>query len=140
MADRGGVERINKWAKSSGHDVIITAIFQFSDISVVGKARQTALKEHGTQMYGKTGKPYRVHLEHVVRILVEEMLDHYSPEILAAGWLHDTLEDTELTLDQLQKQLPEPVCAIVDACRAFGYVQKRTRDVQEAAGGEPSGF
>lgn len=123
LADRGGVAKIQlssglRWAGLRGLPIpsSVLALYQFWDISVVGKARQTALKAHGPQMYGNTKKPYRVHLEHVVRILMEEMQDHYSPEILASGWLHDSLEDTELTLDQLQKQLPEPVCAIVDAC------------------------
>ena len=40
----------------------------------------------------------------------------YAPELLAAGWLHDTLEDTSLSLEGLGAVVGEPVSVLVDAC------------------------
>lgn len=61
---------------------------------LVKRAREFAERKHSsighTRKY--TGEPYTVHLKAVVRLV--ECVDH-TQEMLAAAWLHDTLEDTE---------------------------------------------
>ena len=63
---------------------------------LIGRARALALSAHGDQRYG--AEPYRVHLEHV-----EEVVRRYphSAAMRAAAWLHDAVEDTSLTLDEV---------------------------------------
>jgi guanosine-3',5'-bis(diphosphate) 3'-pyrophosphohydrolase len=77
---------------------------------LIGRARALALAAHGDQRYG--AEPYRVHLEHV-----EEVVRRYphSAAMRAAAWLHDAVEDTSLTLDQVTAAVGAEVAAMVAA-------------------------
>lgn len=79
----------------------------------VARARDLALLAHGSQQYGD--QPYRVHLEAVQSVLSRFGVDDEA--LLAAGWLHDVLEDNRSVcrLD-LERSFPEEIVAIVDAC------------------------
>lgn len=73
--------------------------------SVIKKAEEFATLKHKGQMYGD--KPYTFHLETVVSILFEhgyEGEDDEENRILVAGWLHDTLEDTETTYKEIERE------------------------------------
>lgn len=60
-------------------------------MSIPNQARELALAQHGTQKYGE--HPYSYHLSQVSQLLAE--FGYAGDEaIAAAGWLHDTLEDT----------------------------------------------
>jgi len=74
------------------------------------RARRLALAAHGDQRYGK--QPYRVHLEHV-----EEVVRRFAHDevMLAAAWLHDTVEDTSLTTSEVEREVGPEVAAIVAA-------------------------
>lgn len=63
----------------------------------IHKARTFAYHKHGTQIDDE-GKPYRYHLDQVVRILMQITCDE---DTICAAYLHDTLEDTDTTLDEL---------------------------------------
>lgn len=62
---------------------------------------------------GKTygGKPYAVHNEAVLRILLKFGVT--DPEVLAAGVLHDVIEDTKITREQLGEVFGERVATLV---------------------------
>lgn len=77
---------------------------------LVQKAQQFAISAHGDQKYGQFG--YSKHLEHVVNVLHRFHRD--TPVLLAAAWLHDTVEDTGVSLRDLHG-FPSEVIAIVDA-------------------------
>lgn len=62
------------------------------------KAKEIAYKAHKNQLRKTSGEPYIVHLINVNRILKVLTSDD---EILAIGWLHDILEDTKYTIDDL---------------------------------------
>ena len=65
------------------------------------KAKQFAYEAHkGMKRKGKD-TPFTYHLELVNKILKTLTTDE---EILAAGWLHDVVEDTPITLDELKKE------------------------------------
>ena len=66
---------------------------------LVNIASDLALQWHGSQFYGN--KPYSTHLEAVVAVLCR--FGFCDPETTAAGWLHDILEDTECTVEELKK-------------------------------------
>lgn len=76
------------------------------------RARELALKLHAKQRYG--AEPYAFHLNEVRDVLANFGVK--NDQVLAAGWLHDALEDTDVTLDFLQRNFPEDTVAIVDAC------------------------
>jgi guanosine-3',5'-bis(diphosphate) 3'-pyrophosphohydrolase len=62
-------------------------------------------------MYGEN--PYTYHLGKVVEVL--ERFKVTDPDILAAGWLHDILEDTPTTVEDLWDEFGFSVSALVDA-------------------------
>ena len=75
------------------------------------KAKEFAYKAHkGMTRKGKD-TPFTYHLELVNKILKTLTTDE---EILAAGWLHDVIEDTPITLDELKKEFNPKVCYYVD--------------------------
>jgi (p)ppGpp synthase/HD superfamily hydrolase len=75
-------------------------------------ARETAREAHGGQKYGD--EPYEVHLDAVVEVL--RRFGCEDSEILMAGYLHDTLEDTHLIKDLLINRFGLRVAELVDAC------------------------
>ena len=57
-----------------------------------------------------THQPYEVHLKAVAKLLGEVIDD---PEVIAAAWLHDTVEDTPVTLEELEREFGAGVAAAV---------------------------
>lgn len=76
------------------------------------RARAYAVKAHGDQRYGAA--PYSVHLDAVARVLVR--FGHTDEETVAAGFLHDAIEDAGVTHDELEREFGARVAALVDAC------------------------
>ena len=74
------------------------------------RAKQFAIQAHGTQMYGE-GLPYEYHLQKVVNTLITAGV--HNKEALMAGWLHDVVEDTPVTVQDLEKQFGWEVAWIV---------------------------
>ena len=78
---------------------------------LVEKAYLFAQEAHKNQ-YRKSGEPYFTHPCFVASILVELSLD---PPTIAAGLLHDTVEDCEgITLDTIRQEFGEEVAMLVD--------------------------
>jgi (p)ppGpp synthase/HD superfamily hydrolase len=81
-------------------------------MSIVNKAKEFAIAKHAAQKYGE--HPYSYHLDRVSQLLAE--FGYAGDEaIVAAGWLHDTLEDTETTYSMLASQFGNDVADIVFA-------------------------
>jgi len=76
---------------------------------VVMQAELFAIEAHKDTRYGKL--PYEYHLRAVVDLLPEWMPD----EVFAAAWLHDTVEDTEVTLHDIRKLFGGRIARLVDA-------------------------
>ena len=79
---------------------------------LVPRAAKFALQRHGAQMYGKV-HPYGLHLAHVEEVLLR--FDHYDPDLLAAAWLHDVLEDTPTKYSELHVLFGKTVAELVYA-------------------------
>ena len=73
------------------------------------KAQRIATLAHGDQKYGD-GKPYHYHLAAVAK-----RAEPHGPEMTAAAWLHDTMEDTELTAEFILEEFGERVAKMVTA-------------------------
>ena len=80
------------------------------DVSMIEKAYHIADKAHGGQKR-KSGDPYIIHPLHVAIILAELEMDKES---IIAGILHDVVEDTPMTLEDLQAEFGEDVALLVD--------------------------
>jgi len=80
------------------------------DTEFVEKARTFALKVHGQQSYASSF-PYMSHLEGVAAVLRE--FGHTDDTMLACAYLHDTIEDTRTTYQDLKKEFGQEVAEIV---------------------------
>ena len=80
------------------------------DVSLLERAYLVAEKAHEGQVR-KSGDPYITHPVAVATILAELGL---TPPTLAAALLHDTVEDTEYTLDALRRDFGDEIAAMVD--------------------------
>jgi len=81
-----------------------------ADLSVVEKAFEQAKSAHEGQLR-KSGDPYITHPVAVAEILADLGLD---PSTLAAALLHDTVEDTSYSSDQLRSEFGEEISNLVD--------------------------
>jgi GTP pyrophosphokinase len=81
-----------------------------SDFTVVEKAFETAFTAHIGQLR-KSGEDYITHPVAVTQILVDLGLDQ---ETIVASLLHDTVEDTPYSLDQLRSDFGDQIASLVD--------------------------
>jgi (p)ppGpp synthase/HD superfamily hydrolase len=79
----------------------------------VSEAADFAARRHsGQQRKGSGHEPYVNHLAEVANLL-SMATNGTDAELVAAGWLHDTIEDTATTREQLAQQFGERVAALV---------------------------
>jgi (p)ppGpp synthase/HD superfamily hydrolase len=71
------------------------------DLEKCRKAREFAIRKHGDQMRDFNPEPYWHHCGRVSNRLIRYCA---STSIVVAGWLHDTLEDTDATYEELVKE------------------------------------
>ncbi|MCL2315961.1 MAG: HD domain-containing protein [Actinomycetia bacterium] len=84
---------------------------------LVKRAHDIAVRAHEGQK-DKAGHPYIGHPSRVAAYLATAHghIPAAPPEAVAAGWLHDVIEDTPTSLEDLRRQgIPDSVIAIVDA-------------------------
>lgn len=75
-------------------------------------ARRFAIRAHKDQKYS-TEFPYAFHLQQVENILMTFGI--YDEDMRIAAWLHDTLEDTEVTYEEIETYFGSNVTALVSA-------------------------
>ncbi len=108
--------------------------FNGSELDLVCQAYQQAVLAHDGQMRA-SGEPYVVHSVEVARLLAELGLDHHA---VAAGLLHDVVEDTEWTVDDLRKHFDDEIAYLVDGVTKLAYIDtmskmgSRDMEAQEA--------
>jgi GTP diphosphokinase / guanosine-3',5'-bis(diphosphate) 3'-diphosphatase len=93
---------------------------------LIARAYAFAKQAHKGQKR-KTGEPYFVHAEATGEILLLWRLDE---ETVAAGILHDTVEDTEVTLDTIRKEFGGRVAFLVDGVTKLGRIKYRGAEAQ----------
>jgi (p)ppGpp synthase/HD superfamily hydrolase len=86
---------------------------------IESQAKTLAVDAHKNQKYGV--HPYVTHLADVVARVKTITQD---PEIIAAAWLHDIVEDTDVTLEQIKQQFGDNVANIVWAVTGRGENRK----------------
>jgi len=91
----------------------------------VEKAVEMAKKAHEGQ-FRKTGEPYIIHPLAVKKILEEWGMDE---DTVIAGILHDTVEDTKLSLGDIKKEFGESVAFLVDGVTKLSTARNGMRDI-----------
>lgn len=98
----------------------------------VEKAFQFALKKHEGQFRKGTDTPYITHPFAVAMLLKEY---RYSDEVIAAGLLHDTLEDTETTEQELRQhfgvEVLELVLAASESTKHLAWELRKLQTIEE---------
>ena len=89
------------------------------------RAIAVAKQAHEGQ-FRKTGEPYIIHPLAVKKILEEWGMDE---DTVIAGVLHDTVEDTSLTLDDIRKEFGESVAFLVDGVTKLSTARTGMRDI-----------
>ena len=89
-----------------------------ADITMIEKAYRIGKKAHKDQVR-KSGEPYIIHPLWVGIILAELEMDK---ETIVAGMLHDVVEDTEMTLDDITREFGEEVALLVDGVTKLGQL------------------
>ena len=107
----------------------VTKYHPSADISMIEKAYQVAKKAHDGQVR-KSGEPYIIHPLCVAIILADLELDKES---IAAGLLHDVVEDTPMTTEDLAKEFGDEVALLVDGVTKLGQLSYSADKVDEQA-------
>ena len=89
-----------------------------ADITMIEKAYRIGKEAHKDQVR-KSGEPYIIHPLWVGIILAELEMDK---ETIVAGMLHDVVEDTEMTLDDITREFGEEVALLVDGVTKLGQL------------------
>ena len=104
-------------------------------IRLVSKAAEFAARRHsGKERKARPDEPYINHLAEVANILAE-VTDGADAELVAAGWLHDTVEDELATLVELRAEFGDRVAVLVDEVTddmSLPQVQRRQRQIEDA--------
>lgn len=98
------------------------------DMDVIDRAYQLAVKSHEEQKR-LSGAPYISHPVAVACILVELGMD---TESVAAGLLHDVVEDTPVNLEQLKKSFGAEIANLTDGVTKLGRIPYSSREEQQA--------
>jgi guanosine-3',5'-bis(diphosphate) 3'-pyrophosphohydrolase len=110
-------------------------------IRLVSEAAELASRRHnGQTRKGRGEEPYINHLAEVANIL-SAVTNGEDAELVAAGWLHDTIEDSETTHDELAQRFGLRVAGLVDECTddmSLPKAARRRRQITDASKKSPS--
>ena len=112
-------ENLASLIKESEHDY---------DMDVIDRAYKLALTSHENQKR-LSGSPYISHPIAVACILVELGMD---TESVAAGLLHDVVEDTPVNLEQIKKSFGTDIANLTDGVTKLGRIPYSSREEQQA--------
>jgi len=105
-----------------------TYLTREESINLILKAYDFASKAHEGQ-FRKTGEPYVVHVINVAYILATLQA---GPQTIAAGLLHDVIEDCGVTYDQLKEDFTVEIADMVNAVTKVGRLQTGSNEEFEA--------
>jgi GTP diphosphokinase / guanosine-3',5'-bis(diphosphate) 3'-diphosphatase len=97
-------------------------------VELVAKAYEFAKHAHREQ-YRKSGEPYIIHPIQVAGILADLEMD---PATVASGFLHDVVEDTDVSLKDIQVAFNEEVAMLVDGVTKLGKIKYKSHEEQQA--------
>ncbi len=99
-----------------------------ADEDALNRAYVFAMKKHGAQLRA-SGDPYYSHPIEVAGILTKFKLDSAS---IIAGLLHDTVEDTDTTIDEIRSLFGEQVAQLVDGLTKLAMIELKSKNNKQA--------
>ena len=99
-----------------------------ADEDALNRAYVFAMKKHGAQLRA-SGDPYYSHPVEVAGILTKFKLDSAS---IIAGLLHDTVEDTDTTVEEIKGLFGEQVAQVVDGLTKLAMIEQKSADKKQA--------
>ena len=121
-------EQNDSWKQKAQFLEEITAINKNYNTELIGRAFDTAKSLHDGQLR-KSGEPYLIHPIAVAIILAELGMDD---ETIVGGLLHDVVEDTEYTREQLVEDFSEEIALLVDGVTKLGAIKFDTKEEAQA--------
>ncbi len=118
MVEERTIEDVIKMAKEKNKKV---------DTKLIMKAYEYAKLHHGNQLR-KSGEPYIVHPLQVAYTLAELELDS---ETIAAALLHDVVEDTDATHEDIVRDFGETIAEMVEGVTKLGKLNYTTKEEQQ---------
>lgn len=106
----------------------ISSINSKYDIEMIGKAYDIGQSLHEGQLR-KSGEPYFIHPISVAIILAEMGMDE---ETIVGGLLHDVVEDTDYTREQLVEDFNEDIALLVDGVTKLGAIKFESKEEIQA--------
>ena len=97
------------------------------DIDLIGRAYDVAEEMHRGQLR-KSGEPYLIHPMAVAEILADLGMDE---ETIVAGLLHDVVEDTPYTKEELARDFGSEVCLLVDGVTKLGSLKAESKEAKQ---------
>ncbi|XBC99692.1 bifunctional (p)ppGpp synthetase/guanosine-3',5'-bis(diphosphate) 3'-pyrophosphohydrolase [Pseudalkalibacillus hwajinpoensis] len=98
------------------------------DLSYLNRAYEYARNAHEGQ-YRKSGEPYIIHPIEVAGILANLEVD---PVTVAGGFLHDVVEDTDVTLEQISDEFSPELAMLVDGVTKLKKIKYKSKREQQA--------
>jgi len=98
------------------------------DLTLVKKAYDFSLRNHQGQTRA-SGEPYLVHPLEVASVLADMRMDTTA---IAAGLLHDAVEDTKVTVDDIRAEFGEQVAHIVEGVTKISRIEFASREEAQA--------
>ena len=123
---------MNKHTSDTFDDVIEEAklyLHKEENIDLITRAYLCAKKQHEGQ-FRKSGEPYLVHLTSVAYILAQLRT---GPTTIAAGLLHDVIEDCDVTSDEMKAMFGEEVTMLVEAVTKISNLKFRDEKEYQAS-------
>lgn len=99
-----------------------------ADEDALNRAYVFAMKKHGAQLRA-SGDPYYSHPVEVAGILTKFKLDSNS---VIAGLLHDTVEDTDTTIEEVRNLFGDQVAALVDGLTKLAMIEQKSIYTKQA--------
>lgn len=122
------------------HNSICATSAWFSPMSmtkVLRAARRAALWHDGQRRKGEKKEPYFTHLADVALL---SLIATSDPDVIAAAFLHDAIEDQGITAEQIEREFGSEVAALVVAMsdnKALSYRARKQAQIDKAPGLSP---
>ncbi|MBP3892003.1 MAG: bifunctional (p)ppGpp synthetase/guanosine-3',5'-bis(diphosphate) 3'-pyrophosphohydrolase, partial [Solobacterium sp.] len=108
-------------------EVAKTYIHRKENLELIERAAKFAEEKHEGQ-FRKSGDPYFVHVLNVAYILATL---HVGPTTIAAGFLHDVVEDTDVTKEDVISLFGEEIAELVDSVTKIGALKFHDKEDPE---------
>lgn len=105
-----------------------SAYLSNEELDFINRAYEFAKEAHKEQ-YRKSGEPYIIHPVQVAGILTDLEMDC---ETIAGGFLHDVVEDTDVTLEEIELEFNEEVAMLVDGVTKLGKFKYQSKEALQA--------